>query len=313
MGEFQRKKPDSRKTTKTRHVSDNRGMPRKFEPIDKLISLFSDKLSSHQLMETCIKFQGAEQKLGVEISKFINSVEQLPFISAFLVWTHNIACELDYVGEAQEILKSRLIPFHDAEGNVFTIAHASRFDHAEVVEAIRCLRNIPLQVREDMVIVYITFIEWINYLTQYHLFTDLEDPDIRRTWWRKLPLSRFCDFIIGIKNENARIVAKLLYFGGNRTLDEILRLEIKDIDYENRQITFGTSKVSYPLHVFSDIKSIAHPRTSGKVFIGRQNAALSPKTIFLNFKSAVKLAGLDPAFSIKTLTADNLSSDFMRF
>ena len=89
------------------------------------------------------------------------------------------------------------------------------------------------------------------------------------------------------------IVAKqLLYFGGDRTLDEVLNLKIPDVDFEEHLIGFGAKSVPYPLHVFADIKAIIGKRSKGKVILGRQEGDLNPATVFRNFKTAGINAGM---------------------
>ena len=69
------------------------------------------------------------------------------------------------------------------------------------------------------------------------------------------------------------------------------------IDFEKKLIKYKNQLVSYPGHVFADIKTLIEQKTSGQVFLGRQNAPLNPATIFRNFKEAALKVGLGQSFS----------------
>lgn len=101
-----------------------------------------------------------------------------------------------------------------------------------------------------------------------------------------------------------QLLAKLLYYGGSRTLDEVLSLDLKDVDYKEQVIRYGSQLIAYPAHVFSDIQALTEgrPKPSGRIFIGRQNANLNPATVFRNFKEAGSRIGLGDSFSPKSLT-----------
>lgn len=102
-------------------------------------------------------------------------------------------------------------------------------------------------------------------------------------------------------DEKYQLVAKLLYFGGTRTLEEILSLEIQHIDFKGEKIFFNGLGIKYPIHVFTHIQNVVKNRTIGRLFLGRQNLPLYPSTIFRNFKIAGKKAGLGDCFTPKDL------------
>lgn len=76
-------------------------------------------------------------------------------------------------------------------------------------------------------------------------------------------------------------------------------------------VKINTLVVSYPLHVFADIKAIIGKRTTGKVFRGRQNAPLNQTTVFRNFKKAGVKSGLGSNVTPAYLTKEPTIGDLM--
>jgi hypothetical protein len=99
----------------------------------------------------------------------------------------------------------------------------------------------------------------------------------------------------------------LLYFGGTRTLEEVLTLNIENVNIDKRFINFGLQPIAYPLHVFADIKDLSQGRKKGRVFIGRRgkSTSLNPATIFRNFKEAATEVGLGQNFTPKMLVTNH--------
>ena len=113
-------------------------------------------------------------------------------------------------------------------------------------------------------------------------------------------------FLNALNNDKVVAVAKLLYYGGNRTLEEILRINLDQVDFKKHQIKFDDYLIKYPEHVLCDIKALTAPRRNGRVFEGRQKAALNPRTVYRHFQEAAATIGLDPAFNVKWLTTKEL-------
>src|SRR5262249_25891188 len=147
---------------------------------------------------------------------------QQPFVTAFLVWIKEIATDPPTRLLAKTIMESGFIRITDKEGKVWTIAHAKMFDHRNILEAIRCRREWNFQIRERLVNTYLHFIKWLSKVT--HGFVPLlEDPDLCRSQDRSLAFLNFIHFLSKLREED-QLVAKLLYFGGSRSLGEILAL-----------------------------------------------------------------------------------------
>jgi integrase len=268
------------------------------------VNFCEDKVPTKRLMKDCALFEEQRAHIKSEYAKFIEEVSEKPFLASFLVWVKEVAYrEGEAIEGAKMLLEHGLIGVTDDEGHPWTIGKAKGFDHRTVIDTIRCHKEWTLPVRENLVKTYISFISWLSFETHFYI-PRLEDPDLDRSRGRLLPYSAFLSFLDALPNEKARLVANLLYFGGSRTMEEVLQLTLKNVDFDKKVIYYEFVPVSYPAHVFSDIKSVMKPRTSGKVFLGRQETALHPATIFRNFKEAAVKAGLGPLFTPAYLTTD---------
>jgi hypothetical protein len=275
------------------------------DPVDVFLSFVNfceGKVPTKQLVEQCELFEKQRNHIKSEYTKFIGEISEEPFIASFIVWVKEVGYRhMEMLEGAKMLLEHGLIGVTDHAGGLWTIGKAKGFDHRTVIDTIRCHKEWTLPVRENVVKTYLSFISWLSLETNSYI-PRLEDPDLVRSQGRTLPYSSFISFLGALPNDKARLVASLLYYGGSRTLDEVLQLTLKNVDFEKRVIYFESVPVSYPAHVFDDIKEMAKPRTSGKLFLGRQGLPLNPATIFRNFKDAALKSGLGPLFTPAYLT-----------
>ncbi len=251
------------------------------------------------LSEAGEEFLVAQRKFEGEVDKalFVFTKSSLAF--AFGAWIIRVK-SLDpvAVGYCDEIFRMKVLPIHE-DGSSPSIFEFSKLDHYEPIENIRMQRSKSLELRELLVSTYISFINWLSQITHNYI-KSIKDPD---QWKREGRIVSYEIFIklLNCLDERSQLVAKLLYFGGTRTLEEVLSLEITDVNFKKALINYRSQLVQYPQHVFADIKNLIKNRTSGRVFIGRQDAPLHPSTIFRNLKEAGSRVGLGDSFSPKML------------
>ncbi len=262
------------------------------------------QLPSQDLAQSYHVFLKEKSRLGEEVRQSIDILSKEPFLTAFLVWIKEIALEPPERLASKTLLENGFIGIKDKEGQVWTLASARLFDHCNVIEAIRCHKEWSFTLRESLVETYLDFMLWLSKST-FGYIKKTEDPDLWRIQGRYLAYKNFINFLSKLKDED-QLVAKLLYFGGTRTLEEVLSLNIEDIDFSKRLVNFGLQPVSYPLHVFADLKDLSQDQKKGRIFVGRRGkgTALNPATIFRNFKEAAVEVGLGKNFTPKTLTVN---------
>jgi len=274
------------------------------DSFEYFLNYCKSKLPSQNLEHACDTFSKEKERLDEQMNKSIMTFSKEPLLAALLVWIKDIVQDSSQRLLAKILLENDLIGIQNESGQVWTLADAKNFDHPNVIEAIRCRRDWAFSLRENLVKCYLDFINWLAKAT-YGYIPGLEDPDLLRVQGRSLSYSIFIEFLSKLK-EGDQLIAKLLYFGGSRTLDDVLTLSLEDVDFKNRIITYGMQPLEYPLHVFSDIKELSQGRKKGKVFFGRRgkSTALNPATIFRNFKEAAKEVGLGSEFTPKVLTTN---------
>lgn len=264
----------------------------------------------------CKSHKEAKEQLNEKRAIFIKEIENLdnafreaqkvfakiPFSASFLAIVMTMAeGRADYVEEAKMLLENGFIGYQDNNGNIWTLEHVAKQDANIVYQAIRCHREWPIKVRERLVRRYKSILYDLNNVTMGYIGKKTDNEIFYHN--RFITYDFFINFL-GELNEKAQLVAKLLYYGRKRSLDDVLKLEIKDINFTSEVVKYSNQDVSYPKHVFCDLSAIIQDRKSGRVFLGRQNSPLNPATIFRNFKEAGQKLGM-PSFSPSMLVHDN--------
>ena len=270
--------------------------------IDALITLCQKQIPSKTLSKYCAILEQERCELRNTYKKIIETITSQPLLAAYIVWAKEcVFARQGDINFAKTLLEYGYIKTADKNGKMFTIAHAKEIDHYTVLNAIRSTRNLPPQMREHLVMTYVIFIQWLAKETQGYIH-QLEDPDLEKVKGRVLLFPTFIA-LLGHLRDREQLIAKLLYFDGNRTLDEVLHLNVDQIDHKNNMIRYPSEVINYPSHVFNDLQKIIESKKSGRVFVGRQNAPLNASTIFRNFKEAAVQAGIGSHFSPSILTA----------
>lgn len=276
------------------------------DPAEVFLSFMNfcgEKIPTTKLKKECERFDEQRSHIKGEYKKFTGDISKEPFIATFLVWVKEEGCRTAEMLEGSKmLLENGLIGITDDKGALWTIGKAKEFDHRTVIDTVRSHREWPLLVRENVVKTYLSFLSWLSTET-FSYISKIEDPDLVRTQGRTLSYPAFISFLNALPNDNVRLVASLLYYGGSRTLDEVLQLTLKDVDFKKHSIHFKAVSVSYPEHIFADVQAITKSRTSGKIFLGRQKSPLNPATIFRNFKEAALKSGLGDFFTPACLMA----------
>lgn len=260
-----------------------------------------DRKSDNNKIKSAQAFYEKVNKFKQEIKKVRLKFAESSLHEAFYIWKAGIEPSI-YKDLGEFLVREMFIVLCDKSNRPLSIKSSESIDHTKILNKIRCTRTFSILLKENLILAYLSFFNWLSVITD-SLTPFVEDPDEIRRQGRIIPYFMFIRFLCEL-NEKEQVVAKLLYYGGSRTLEEILSLNLRDIDLNKGLIEFGSQLISYPQHIFSDIKALTGTRTTGKVFKGRQNAPLNPATIFRNFKEAAIKVGLGQSFSPKLLTTN---------
>lgn len=119
-------------------------------------------------------------------------------------------------------------------------------DFEAPINEIRCRNGISIADKEDLVTTYLSFITWLSAMS-FGRVPSIIDPDLFKIMGRVIGHRQFIQFLSKL-DQKGQLVAKLLYFGGSRTLDDILSLKLEDVNFKSSLIRYDSQLVSYPEH-----------------------------------------------------------------
>lgn len=253
-------------------------------------------------------YNNAKKKLDNEMHDTILKFLKTPLLAAISTWGQSMmSIDFKIPSALSKLISENFMLVYDNASNTLCrpylpIAKLSAVDHIKIINEIRSRRDLSHQSKEHLVGTYVSFINWLSEQT-YHHIKSIADPDLMKRQSRAIDFSLFIKLMDHL-DEKAQLVAKLLYYGGSRILEDVLDLQIEDINFRELKVRFGSQIIMYPAHIFADIKAIAQDRKSGQLFLGRQEAPLNPATIYRKFKEAGSQIGLGDTFSPKSLTTN---------
>lgn len=267
--------------------------------IESLCSLNSKKDISF-LYDEGRDFSEASQSVQMAIESFKERTQKLSLMSLVLhfakVETKDRTYGMRFLNILGDLIEEKLFPFN------LTLQEFSLVDHMMIMNQIRMHDKWFLQKQEDYVTFYVWFVNFLSETTQ-GMIPITRDMDRHNTLKRKLAFEIYIE-LISLLPLRERILTKVFYLGGERTLDEVLALEIKHIDFEKEVIHFSEYFVAYPSHLFVDILRYLHGRKKGYVFVSKQGEKISHTVPYRALKVAVQKIGLPPTFTFKDLVKE---------
>lgn len=236
---------------------------------------------------------------------FYEKIKDIPLIYIISIWAKRQIKDNELghsvLKSIEELLEKGIIPITNRDGSYFSLGQFSNVCFNRVIRDIRCSDYFNFYKREMLVIHYMEFSEWLSDITMGVIYRAI-DKDRSMTEGKELKFMDFMNFMNQL-NEKYHLIAKLIYFGGVVSLDEILSIDIKNVFFDDREIQFSNVRFRYPSHVFNDIKRLVGDKKEGRIFLGRESRPLNPSTIFRNFSEAAKKAGLGSDFTPNTLSS----------
>lgn len=265
----------------------------------ELLDHFKSSISKESLKLSIKTMEDERESLNKAIKHSLSIIREQSLLAAFLMWLKSNHFKYGYPDYAKMLIEKDILPVKDEAGNLLIIKKLPEKFPTDILESIRCIMELNIWEREMLVLQFLDFASWMKGIAGLSTF-HIKDHDTEIATRRALKYDDFINFLINLDNK-FQVIAKLLYFGDNITLEQVISLNIQDIDFELSEINYGDVKVLYSLHVFIDLRGLIGKKTSGRVFVGRQNSPLNQATVFRNFKEAALKSGLDPSFSPKIL------------
>lgn len=267
---------------------------------ETLLDYFKEAVPKKELEASVKKFENERESLNKAIKHSLSILREQPLLVAFLIWSKRNLVKSGHPDYAKMLVEKDILQFKDARGHLLIIKNLNDKTFFDILEGIRCRKDLELWQREMLVLTVRDFLNWMWAVTRLSAF-DIKDRDKEKALRRFLDYDDFIRFL-GKLDDRCQLVAKLLYFGGSRTLAEVLNIQMKDINFVIGTIDFGSQRISYSRHVLEDIKALTEGQTAGKIFASRKKTTLNPATIFRNFKEASQ--GLGVVYTPKILTTD---------
>ncbi len=283
----------------------------------KIAMLLGGRQAYDQLLNTCLSLNLGGDKKGLEslthgfshisvqlhnkVDEFKSEISKMPVIALILFWAELIRQDKvfgdRYLNMMQKLVETGLLFCGADKKKTFTLKDLSLQEPSHIIDEIRSFQNWPLDKREDYVLLYKNFSSWLSKET-FGYIPEAKDLDREATLRRRIPFESYIEILRHL-DLREQILAKMFYLGGHRALEEVLSLKIEDIDFAGKSILFIDEAVSYPSHVFQDLKAYIQDRKKGHVFMGREGERISHTTPFRSLKTVVFELGLDPTFTFK--------------
>lgn len=282
--------------------------------------IVDDYKSYNKLMKTCFELDLKQDKksfqnyakifneLTLQIDEKISYVQKefskIPLIAFITLWINRFNPSEKpnfYRSEIMDFfINGKLIEFKYKNSAITLAEYVEFYDepystHKQAIETLRCYKHFTLEKREDYIDCYLDFFKWLSSVTYGYV---PEAIDIERT----LTNGRLLKFETYRKVVNnllirERILAKIFYIGGSRTLEEVFALKIEDVNFKESTLNFFGKSVEYPKHLFQDLKDYISPRKKGFIFISRDGNQIDPTVPYRALKLVTNKMDLDKSFT----------------
>lgn len=254
-------------------------------------------LKGTQLEESVDELQVIFQDFANQKGQFWKSLKNAPILGAFRIWfkdRFDRPCLPEYTSL---LFEKDCLGF----GNEIKIGEYNFKQVPNALGQIRCLMGPSIVESERLVELIVDFFTWLHEQSD-QLTPKVDDPDLELVKNKSISHDKFIR-LLACLDDRCRIIAKLLYFGTARSVEEIVEIQIEDIEFKKCRIYFQNHSEIFPVHVIEDIRRLIRTRSSGPVFLGRNNTLIHSSTVFRNFKTVGSSLDLGESFSPKTLAS----------
>jgi hypothetical protein len=297
--------PKKNVSKKSNASTTHRTKKRPSQSLNKLLQFCSDLKADCDLASLLARGSHvAELSEEVEDAKrkFQQEIADIPFMALVVSWASNIDALLAF-GERHvacilDLIVHGILPYENKKNHkLITLSELQLGDHSDIFDEIRSVNDWSLEKQEECVATYGEFATTLSELT-CGLILRPYDADRTLTSQRRLSFATYIK-ILKTLSERERILAKIFYLGGSRSLEEVLSLKVEDIDFKNSALNISGEPISYPKHVVHDLKYFVGKRTKGYVFTGRTGEKIDPTVPYRALKLAATKLDLDQSFTFK--------------
>jgi len=245
-------------------------------------------------------FSMASEYVDDEIKKFAAKVQNMPLTAIILLWAKHIKTTpqgIPNIDMMYELLEHNVFGFKSKKREFLTVGEFARIDQSEIIDSIRSNKGWDIWEREGYVHLFVHFEHWLSETT-FGFVPKVIDHDREVTKNRKLSYNQYIKIINDLQ-ERERILAKIFYLGGSRSLEEVLSLRIEDIDHFKKTLIISEETISYPRHVLNELLDYIGDRKKGFVFTGKDGERINHTVPYRALKTIIPKRCLDPSFTFK--------------
>jgi len=224
-------------------------------------------------------------RMKEELAKFRDALREVPIAVAVGFWMKGLITDSfwleKYFSKMTRLQERKIIPYLDSAGQPVMLDYLMHHGHQDILENIRCVMDLPLLEREEMVECYVRFSHSLARDT-YNIVPHGFDPDRDRVRGKAIRYELFLEFVQHLPERDA-LIAKLLYFGAP-SMEAVLSLKRDAL--HDRSIQFESIEVKFPWHLLLGLQ----------VYLKDKPA--SQKLVFANVRGAeVERAHLNQSFA----------------
>lgn len=270
-----------------------------------------EKLCSNieaNLQEKIVDFASAAERIESVVDDFHGKVASYSLLSMILYWAKLTAKDKVfgsvYLDLMNDLIDKDLIPIHTEHKKIGTLSDFARIGHESIINRIRSYQDWVIRRREELVTLYVIFGNWLSEKT-FGYVPKAIDPDRKMAAKRVVPYDKYI-LLLSFLPTRERILAKLYYLGGERSMEQVLSLEVSHIDFVKHRIYFGEHFVNYPDHVFADLKIYLGRRVKGFVFTkkSKSNERINNTVPYRALKRVASELKLPASFSYRDLVKE---------
>lgn len=170
-----------------------------------------------------------------------------------------------------QLIERKILPVQNKNGQLLTLNYfqeQGEQEHKRIIEEIKCISDLSISEKEELVQCYIEFSHHLNQNT-FGIISTAYDSDRFYASHKVVNYDDFTKFVQQLSERDA-LIAKLLYFGGP-TVEEVLFLKYGQVDFTHCVINFSKQSIKYPKHLILELSNFSGKKKKNDL-------------VFLNYK-----------------------------
>lgn len=230
----------------------------KSKDFEKKFSQYSALIEENQNIYALLKTLLKDIPIGIALRYWLNTLS-------------NQSKQKKASDQVAQLIERKILPIQNKNGQLLALNYfqeRGEEEHKKIIEEIRCIPDLPIAIKEELVQCYIEFTHHLNHNT-FGIIPIAYDSD---RFYASHKIVNYDDFMkfVQLLSERDALIAKLLYFGGP-TVEDVVFLKYGQLDFSNCIINFSKQSIKYPKHLMSELSN----------FSGKKK---KKDLIFLNYK-----------------------------